>query len=69
MSQFIIIMINLVVLTIGGHVWQVVKKAYMKRGALTGVRYGVTLGTVFFSCTAAANVFMYHIAEVSATLP
>lgn len=69
MTQLFIIFFNLLVVCLGRHVWQLVKKVYQTKGVGIGLSAGAFSSVLLFSGTAAANTFILQIAELSQAAP
>ena len=69
MTQVLILLVNLLVLCISGHIWKGVKAIYSSRGIRASVPYGFCSVLLLGSGSVAANTFLLQVAEISQAAP
>lgn len=69
MTQAIILIINLLVLCIGGHIWKGLRAIYKSKGLRSCMPYSFGSLLLLGSGSVMANTFLLHVAELSQSAP
>lgn len=69
MTQLFIIIINLLVLCISGHIWKGLKAIYNSKGLRACLPYGIGSTLLLGSGSVMANTFLLQVAELSQAAP